>query len=418
MRSASDGRSTRPSRRSGADLPALSLTDAAGLYSPAARLDGVEASPIRAVFDRASALEAEGAHVYHLEIGRPDFDSPACAKAAAVAALDGGAVHYGPNAGELQFREAIAASLARDHGLGYAASDEIVATIGANEAVFLAIMAFCSPGDDVIIPVPAWSAYAACVRLAGANPVLLELDQRAGYELLADAVERLMRPQTRMVVLCNPHNPTGAVTGEQRLAEIADLLRGTRVILLSDEIYADLVYGEPVAASATVSDLRERTITVGGMAKSYAMDGWRLGWLAGPAQFVRPAVRIRQYTTICPTTFAQLGAAEALHTAAGDREAMRVEFGERRNAALDILDGAKHLAYHAPDGAFYVYLCYPARHGLAADVASRLLEEDQVATVPGTAFGAQSGQHALRLSFACSTADVREGVSRITRRLQ
>lgn len=399
-------------------MPDHLTLDASRLYQTAARLNGLEPSPIRAIFDRASTLQAEGTHIYHLEIGRPDFDSPAPAKAAAVAALTAGQVHYGPNAGEMQFRDAISTYLARDHRLTYAPTNEILATIGANEAVFLAIMAFCGPGDDVIIPVPAWSAYAACVHLAGANPILLELDQRTGYQLRADAVAPLLTSQTRMVILCNPHNPTGAVTSEENLSELADLLRGTRAILLSDQIYADLVYGGSVVASATVSDLRKRTITVGGMAKSYSMDGWRLGWLAGPTQFVLPAIRIRQYTTICPTTFAQLGAAEALLNATGDREAMRTEFAERRSATLEILRGASHLTYHAPDGAFYIYVSYPARHGPAIEVASRLLEDDHVATVPGTAFGAQSGLYSLRLSFACSAQDVREGVSRVVHALR
>jgi aminotransferase len=389
------------------------VTTGSRLYRTAPRLDSLVPSPIRAIFDRASALQAAGAHVYHLEIGRPDFDSPPGAKAAAKAALDRGDVHYGPNAGELPFRRAISAYLQRDHGLSYAPESEILATIGANEAVFLAIMAFCGPGDDVVIPVPAWSAYAACVLLAGANPVPLELDRSTGYQLRADAVGPLLTPRTRMLVLCNPHNPTGAVVGASRLSEIADVLRGTGTILLSDEIYADLTYGEPVVSAASVADLRERTITIGGMAKSYAMDGWRLGWLAGPSQFVQPATRIRQYTTICPTTFAQLGAADALEHAVADREAMRAEFAARRAVVVDLLRKADHLTFHAPEGAFYVYLSYPDRHGSAMHVASRLLDEAHVATVPGTAFGARSGEHSLRLSFACSLPDVREGISRV-----
>jgi aminotransferase len=390
------------------------MSTAFDLAAPAARLAEIKPSPIRAIFDRAGELERAGERVIHLEIGRPDFDTPEVAKQRAAQAIADGKVHYGPNAGELELRAAISRYLARRHNQHYSPDDEVLVTIGANEAVFLSIMAFCGPGDEVVIPVPAWSAYVACVRLAGATPVLLPLTAEDGYQVNPEALAAVMTPRTRMVVLCTPHNPTGAVADPQLLARIADVVRDTRALALSDEIYAELVYdGQKHISPASVADLRHRTLVVGGFAKAYAMDGWRLGWLAGPAELVRPALRIRQFTTICPTTFAQLGGAAALDEAGADREAMRQEFRRRRAAALEVLAGQDILSPGQPGGAFYMYLSYPEHLGPSDELAWRLLEEQHVAVVPGTAFDADGGKHALRISYACGIDDLREGLHRI-----
>jgi aspartate/methionine/tyrosine aminotransferase len=385
-----------------------------GLAEPADRLAAIQPSPIRAIFDRANELERSGERVIHLEIGRPDFDTPDVAKQRAVQAIEDGEVHYGPNAGQPELRAAISRRLAAQHDLHYSPDGEVLVTIGANEAVFLAIMAFCGPGDEVVVPVPAWSAYVACVRLAGATPVLLPLSAEDGYQIDPGALASVMTPRTRMVVLCTPHNPTGAVAEPERLAKVADVVRGTRALVLSDEIYGELVYdGHRHISPASVADLRHRTFVVGGFAKAYAMDGWRLGWLAGPGELIRPALRIRQFTTICPTTFAQLGGAAALDEAEAERESMREEFERRRNAALDILARQNLLSPGRPDGAFYMYLSYPERLGPADELAWRLLEEQHIALVPGTAFDADGGKHALRLSYACGIEDLAEGLNRL-----
>lgn len=384
------------------------------LTAPAARLDHVRPSRIRAIFDRAAELERAGERIIHFEIGRPDFDTPQVAKDATAEALTDGLVHYGPNAGLAQLRESIAANLLGRYGLRYRATDEVLVTVGANEAVFLAIAAFCGPGDEVVIPVPSWPAYEACVRLAGATPVLLPLSAADGYRVDPDALAAVMTDRTRMVTLCSPHNPTGAVIEPGRAELIADVLRGTRTLLLSDEIYSELVYGDVEFVSpATVSDLYERTLVVGGFAKAYAMDGWRLGWLAGPADLVHPALRVRQFTTTCPPTFTQLGGAAALESAGAEREAMRREFESRRNTALQMLAMQDVFTTPRPDGAFYLYLSYPERLGSADDLALRLLEERHIALVPGTAFDIDGGGHALRLSYACDIADLREGIGRL-----
>jgi aminotransferase len=382
---------------------------------PADRLSGITPSRIRAIFDRAAELEARGSRVIHLEIGRPDFDTPQVVKDAAGAALATGRVHYGPNAGEPQLREAIAAYLAASDGTRYDPRSEVLVTIGASEAVFLAVMAFCGPGDEVIIPVPAWPAYEACVRLAGATPVFLPLDPAGGYVLDPSEVRRVLTSRTRMVVACTPHNPTGAVIDAARLAELAAVLRGTRALVLADEIYRELVYdGTRHRSVASVADLGERTIAVGGFAKAYAMDGWRVGWLAGPQALVTPALRVRQFSTTCAPTFVQDAAVTALRDTDVQRAQMRHAFAERRAVALRLLDGQSLLRPAAASGAFYLYLSYPARLGPADEFAVRLLEDRRVAVVPGTAFDPTGGgEHRIRLSYATSLDDVREGTHRL-----
>ena len=381
---------------------------------PAARLAAIQPSRIRAVFDRAAALEAAGARIIHFEIGRPDFDTPRVVKHAARVALDAGRVHYGPNAGEPELRAAIAATLAAD-GTRYDPESEVLVTIGASEAVFLAVMAFCDPGDEVIVPVPAWPAYEACVRLAGATPVFLPLDPADGYVLDPDAVRGLLTPRTRMVVACSPHNPTGAVIGAGRLAGLAAALRDTQVLVLADEIYRELVHdGTRHVSAASVAGLGERTITVGGFAKAYAMDGWRLGWLVAPQSLAGPALRVRQFTTTCPPTFAQDAAVVALRHTAAERAEMRHAFAARRSAALELLAGQDILRSGPAPGAFYLYLSYPPRLGPADEFALRLLEEEHVAVVPGAAFDPTGrGEHSIRVSYATSPDDVRAGMRRL-----
>ncbi len=383
------------------------------LTEPAERLAEIVPSRIRAIFDRAAELEAEGAHVLHFEIGRPDFDTPRVVKDAAADALAAGRVHYGPNAGTPELRDAIADHLGAASGLTYE-RDQVLVTIGASEAVFLAIMAFCGPGDEVIIPVPAWPAYEAAVRLADATPVFLPLRASDGYRLDPERVRQTLTPRTRLVVVCSPHNPTGAVLDAERLVALADVLHGTRALVLSDEIYSELVYDAVHVPVAAVSDLRERTLTVGGFAKAFAMDGWRLGWLAGPRALVTTALRVRQFTTTCPPTFVQDAAVVALRETTDERARMRAAFAERRAAALEILARQSIFQVAGADGAFYLYLTYAERFGASDGFAAQLLEEAHVALVSGTAFGpTRAEDYALRVSYACSVDDVREGITRL-----
>lgn len=383
------------------------------------RLRDIGPSPIRAIFDKAAALDAAGEKVYHFEIGRPDFDTPQVVKDAAAASLDRGEVHYGPNAGTLDLREAISGYLQERRGTSYDPGTEVLVTIGANEAVFLALMAFCGPGEEVIFPVPAWAHYESCIRLAGATPVPVRLDATDDYRLDIDAIAAAITPATRMVILCTPNNPTGGVATAEDIEKLATVLEPTDALLMSDEIYADLVYDEIQHQSpAAVGNLRERTLVIGGFAKAFAMDGWRLGWLAGPKELITPALRVRQYTTVCAPTFLQPGAAAALRHAGPDAESMRAEFQERRKAGLKILTGIPGVTVSQPDGAFYFYLTYtPETAEPAEQLALRLLDEQRVAVVPGTAFDPDGGTHSIRISYACHIDDLTEGLRRIVQTL-
>lgn len=383
------------------------------LLRPAARLADVPASKIRVIFDRAHELEDQGVHIYHLEIGRPDFDTPALIKRATVKALDAGAVHYASNWGIPELRNAIAAKLSRDNGLTYSPADEIVVTIGANEAVWIAMMAYLDPGDEVIIPVPAWPHYAQCVRLAGGIPVFLQLQESDGWRIDPEALGRAITPRTRMVILCTPQNPTGAVLDQRRLEAIAAKLQGTNAIALSDEIYEHLIYdGVRHVSPASIPGMRERTLVVSGFAKAYAMDGWRLGYLAGPRELVKWALRVHQYTTVCAPTFEQYGAAAALDGPQDDREQMVAEFARRRQAILDVLGAQDVLRYSRAEGAFYFWVTYPDGAPPASEVAMGVLEEQHVAVVPGTAFD-ETQEHALRIAYSAPLEDVTEGIGRL-----
>jgi len=352
--------------------------------------------------------------VYHLEIGRPNVDTPAHVKQAAIDALGAGLVHYSSNWGIPELRRALARKLERDSGLVYSPDDEIIVTVGANEAVLLAMLAFLDPGDEVLIPIPAWPHYAQCARLAGAVPVAMPLSPGDEYQLNPAQVASLVTSRTRMVVVCTPHNPTGAVLDRARLEGLAEVLASTPLIVLADEIYEYLVYDGAVHVSpAVVRDLRDRTLLVGGFAKAYAMDGWRLGYFAGPRDLVRWALRVHQYTTVCAATFAQYGAVAALDGPQDARLEMISEFGARRLAVYEALERQRLVSYVPTRGAFYVYLRYPAAAPPADELALALLEERQVAIVPGSAFG-PAETHAFRLSYSCPIADAVEGTRRLT----
>jgi aspartate/methionine/tyrosine aminotransferase len=387
------------------------------LLRPADRLADVEASRIRRIFERAHEIEAAGDPVIHFEIGRPDFDTPAHIKAATHAALDAGHVHYSSNAGIPELRRAIADKFVRDGGANYSPDDEIIVTVGAGEAVSLAMMALLNPGDEVIIPTPAWPHYAETARLAGARPVCLPLDRSTGYRLHPEAVRAALTDRSRMLVVCSPNNPTGTLVSTETLKELADVLAGTDVVVLADEIYEYLVYEEARhVCAAGIPNLRDRTVVVGGLAKAYAMDGWRLGWLAGPRELVRWALRVRQYTTVCAPTFLQYGAVAALAGDQRPREEMRAEFARRRAAALEVLQAQDVLHVSGAEGAFYLYVTYDPQLPPATQLALDLLETCHVALVPGVAFG--PGQdHAFRIAYSCPIDDVVEGIGRVVHHL-
>jgi aspartate aminotransferase len=362
------------------------------------------------VLAKARALEAQGRSIVHLEIGEPDFDTPAPIRAAAVRALEEGFTHYGPSAGLPEVREAIAAHIARDRGLSVAA-DQVVVTPGGKPVLTFAILACVNPGDEVIVPNPGFPIYESAVRLAGGTPVPLVLREDRAFRFGAADLEALLTPRTKMVVLNSPHNPTGSVLTPSDLDEIAALLRKRDVWILSDEIYSKIIYEGVHESIATRPELQDCTILLDGFSKTYAMTGWRLGYGVMNATLAKHVARLATNVYSCATSFVQRVAPTALNGPQDDVRAMIAEFGRRRQVIVDGLNGIPGVTCTRPAGAFYVF---PNITGLglkSADAEHALLQEGGVAALSGTAFGS-FGEGYLRFSYANSIENIREGLKR------
>jgi aspartate/methionine/tyrosine aminotransferase len=377
----------------------------------AERMKTIPFSTIRAIFKEVDAQKAQGHRIVPFHIGRPDFDTPDHIKTAAKQALDWGLTSYTSNYGLLELRQAIADTWAMGNQFQVDPERQIIVTVGANEAILLAMLATLNPGDEVLVPDPMWLHYFYCARLAGAHVVSVPLRAEDGWQLDPDALAQRITSRTRMIVLNSPHNPTGAVYPRATFTAIAELVERHDLLLLSDEIYQKLRYeGVEHVSPGAFAAIADRTITVDGFSKSYAMTGWRLGYVLASPALIDSMVRIHQYTTVCATSFAQAGAVAALHGAQDCVQTMVDEFNRRRRmvvAAFADLPGA----LVTPQGAFYAFLRGPA------DVPSQrwarqLLHEGSVAVVPGRAFGA-SGEGYVRLSYACDRTDVERGLAAI-----
>jgi len=389
------------------------MAELPGAVRGAKRLDAIPFSDIRRVLERATQLERAGRKILHFEIGRPDFDTPRPIKDAAIKALQDGQVHYSSNYGIPSLRAAIAEKLERDNGLHYRPEDEIIVTVGANEAVGAAFLALLDPGDEVLVPDPAWLHYRWCAQLCGARVVPVPC--HADDEFVPDPglVAGLITPRTRMLVVNTPNNPTGAVYPRAVLESLAELARKHDLLVLSDEIYERMVYGGAQHHSlASLPGMWERTLTVNGLSKAYSMTGWRLGLVAAPKPLSDLMVRVHQYTVSGATTFAQFGAVEAYTGDQGVVDEMVASFDRRRRIIVDGLRTIKGFTCPEPRGAFYAFPSVAGTGRTSAELADLLLEEAGVAVVPGDSFGDTGAGH-LRFSYAASDDDLREGVARI-----
>ena len=380
---------------------------------PASRMDAIPFSGIRKVFERAKALEREGRPVIFLETGRPDFDTPAHIKEAAKHALDAGDVHYTSNFGTPALRGAIAGKLQRENGVAYDPDGEILVTVGASEAIFLAYLAFVNPGDEVLYPEPTWVNYAAVARLAGAIPVPVPLRESNGYQIDIEEVGRRITPRTRVLMVVSPNNPTGTVQSPAVLRNLADLAIRHNLLVISDEIYERIVYDDQAHLSlASCAGMRERTITINGLSKAYSMTGWRLGYAAAPQPFIQAMNRVHQYNVSCASAFGQAGAVAALTGPQDCVTAMVAEFKRRRDMLISAINGIPRLSCLNPGGAFYAWVNI-GRMGISSeDFSMRLLESAYVSSVPGTVFG-ESGQGYVRFSYANSYERLEEAVRRL-----
>jgi aspartate aminotransferase len=377
----------------------------------AARVGQVTPSITLAIAAKAKAMKAEGIDVCSFSAGEPDFDTPDHIKEAAKQALDAGKTKYGPAAGEPKLREAIARKLKQDNGLDYAAENVLV-TNGGKHSLFNLMLALLNPGDEVIIPAPYWLSYPEMVRLADGVPVIVPTEVQSDYKITPDQLRNACTPNTRLFVLNSPSNPTGVVYTPDEIRALAEVVVEKDILVVSDEIYEKILYDgtEHFSIGAVSKEVFDRTIISNGFAKAYSMTGWRLGYLAGPINLIKTAITIQSHSTSNVCTFAQYGAIAALESSQDCVEKMRQAFAERRKVMLEMLNAIPGLECPTPNGAFYLFPNIQKTGMTSMEFCNAFLEEKQVATIPGIAFGADD---CIRLSYATDMTTIEKGMSRL-----
>lgn len=367
----------------------------------------IKPSGIRKFFD----LLGDRKDVISLTVGEPDFMTPYHIREVGIESLERGRTYYTSNDGILELRQEICNYLNRRFNLTYNPKKEVIVTVGGSEAIDLGVRALVEPGDEVIIPQPAFVCYGPIVELAHGVPVYIETKPEDNFKLTPEALKAAITPKTKLLILPFPNNPTGAVLTKEELEQLAEVLRPTNIMVLSDEIYAELTYGFKNTPFAAIDGMWERTVTVSGFSKSYAMTGWRLGYLCAPHELVEQMHKIHQYAIMCAPTTSQLAAIEAVKYGDPDIEMMRDEYDRRRRY---IIDGLRRIGIECFEamGAFYVFP-HIGKFGLSSEeFCQRLLDEKGVAIVPGTAFGS-CGEGYARISYAYSVAHITEALEKM-----
>lgn len=367
----------------------------------------IKPSGIRKFFDLLENMN----DVVALTVGQPDFVTPWHIREAAVESLEKGKTYYTSNAGTLELRREICNYLSRRFSLKYDPVNETVVTVGGSEAIDIAIRALVEPGDEVIIPMPSFVCYEPLVKMAGGVPVIINTRFEDKFKLTPDDLKAAITPRTKLLVLPYPNNPTGAIMTKDELEEIAAILRDTNIMVLSDEIYAELTFGRPHTSIASLEGMWERTILINGFSKAYAMTGWRMGFLCAPAPILKQVLKIHQYAIMCAPTVSQFAAIEALKNGDDDIQMMKDEYDARRRyiyrGLLDI-----GIESFEPEGAFYIYPNI-GQFGLSSEeFCDRMLYESRCAIVPGTAFG-ESGEGFARISYAYSIKHITQALERM-----
>ncbi len=381
-------------------------------YTTAKRMESLPFSEIRAVMEKATKMQQAGENVIHLEIGRPDFDTPEKIKEAAYESLKAGHVFYTSNYGIPALRKEIAKWETEHHGVQYDA-DEVLVTVGVGEATYASMAAFLEDGDEVLVPNPVWLNYIHVPSSLGAVPVTYNLKEENNYQIDMEELESKITDKTKMIVIVNPSNPTGGVLSRETLEKLSQLAIKNDLLVVADEIYSQLVYDDTKHVSiASLPGMKERTITLGGFSKAYSMTGWRLGYMCAPRGIIAACVRVHQYTITCASSFVQEAAVTALRDCADDVEAMRQEYQRRKDYAVKALNEIDGISCNNPQGAFYIFVNVKSLGMSSMEVAEYFLEEAKVAMVPGSAFGSE-GEGYLRLSYACSYEDLQEAIRRI-----
>ena len=380
--------------------------DYAKLLSPV--VQEVKPSGIRKFFDIANTMK----DVISLGVGEPDFPTPWEIRKAGILSLEAGKTRYTANRGLEQLREEISHWMARKYGLSYDPSSEILVTVGGSEAIDGTIRAVVCQGDEVIIPQPSYVCYEPLVRLTGGVPVILETTAEHDFRVTPEMLRGALTERTKLLILPYPCNPTGGIMERADLEALAEILRGTDVLVLSDEIYSELTFGGKRHVSpAAVDGMKERTVVVNGFSKTFSMTGWRMGFACGPAELMKQITKIHQFAIMCAPTTAQYAAVEALRHGDDAVEAMKEEYDMRRRL---IVDGFNRLGLSCrePMGAFYAFPCIRSTGLTSDEFCERLLYAERVAVVPGTAFGA-GGEGFIRASYCYSTDHIKEALRRI-----
>ena len=373
------------------------------------KVNNISPSGIRKFFDLLSSLEG----VISLGVGEPDFVTPWHIREAATYSLERGYTMYTSNYGMLELRQELAGYLERHYGVSYQHEREILVTVGVSEGLDLALRAILNPGDEVIIPEPWYVSYPPCVILAGGIPVFVPTSKQNNFVLKAEDVEPLINKHTKAILIGYPSNPTGAVMSREELSKIARLAQKYNLLVISDEIYARLVYGVEHTCFASLPGMREQTILLGGFSKAFAMTGWRIGYLAANQQLIEAMLKIHQYTMLCVPTMSQMAAIEALRSGEDDVDKMVKEYDRRRKFIVKRLNEIG-LPCFEPKGAFYAFPLIEATGMNSEEFAERLLMEERVAVVPGSAFG-QCGEGFVRCCYATSLANIEEALKRMGR---
>ncbi|MCU0533536.1 MAG: pyridoxal phosphate-dependent aminotransferase [Hydrococcus sp. Prado102] len=377
----------------------------------ASRVGQVTPSLTLAIDSKAKAMKAEGIDVCSFSAGEPDFDTPQHVKDAAKLALDQGKTKYGPAAGEPKLRDAIAKKLHNDNHLNYQ-RENIIVTNGGKHSLFNLMLALIEPGDEVIIPAPFWLSYPEMVKIAGGTPVIVDTTQESGYRITPDQLRQAITPQTKLFILNSPSNPTGMVYSPDEIRALAEVVVESDILVVSDEIYEKILYdgAEHLSIGAVSEEAFKRTIISNGFAKAYSMTGWRVGYLAGPLELIKATITIQSHATSNVCTFAQYGAIAALENSQDCVQKMLDAFIGRRKFILERINTIPNLSCPKPDGAFYVFIDISKTGMTSIDFCKDLLEKQNVAAVPGIAFGAD---RCIRLSYATDMTTIETGLDRL-----
>jgi len=385
----------------------MSTKQDVGKYHISQRAGQLSPSGIRKFFDLLNSMEG----VISLGVGEPDYTTPWHIREAAIKSLENGETMYTSNSGMPELRQELSRHLKSQYGISYHAEGELLITVGVSEALDLTMRAILDPGDEVIIPDPSFVAYKACVLLASGVPIMIPTYEQENFELNSRAIEERITKNTRAILIGYPSNPTGAVMPRGKLIEIASLAMKYKLLIISDEIYSHLVYGVEHICFPALPGMRDNTILLGGFSKAYAMTGWRIGYACAPTEIIAAMTKIHQYTMMCAPTMAQVAAIEALRFGENSSMEMVADYNRRRRV---IVQGLRDIGLPCfePTGAFYAFPSIKCTGMNSEEFAERLLTEEKVAVVPGSAFG-ECGEGYIRCCYATSLDDIKEALKRM-----